>query len=70
MPQLLQRLGFYLAYALPGDPELLSNLLQGVRDTVPESETQLKHPRLTLAEGGQHIGNLLPEQTCMMRPPR
>ena len=62
VPELAQRLGFYLANALAGDAEALAYLFQSVRAAVLQPEAIVQHFALALGEGVEHLLDLLVEQ--------
>ena len=60
--QLAHRPGLDLADALPGEVEVLADLLEGPRLAAVEAEAQLQDLPLALVERGQQAGDLVGQQ--------
>ena len=59
---LAQRLGFDLADALAGDPELPAHFLQRAAVAVDQAEAQFQHLALALGQGLEHVADLVLQQ--------
>src|SRR3990172_8532458 len=62
MPQLAQRLGFYLSDALTSEAELAPDLIEGAGLLVLKAEAQPNHLAFARVQRGQYVIDLLLEQ--------